>query len=521
MDCYIRFWNSHGHPPPYRTQSEAENCLTLSDLCKLSDIHREAADLIMEYKAQLHIGRRIELVSLIMNALPEVKAGNALDNNTETIRKVRQLLQQYNLTQEEMKPVNNAMETDQSEYNNTLSQCSQSTSGNHVDLWPLHDQMFVLSELKLVNKMLTSSECTASPEVGALVNYGIQFTPVSPIVLTKLKAKCEDKSQEAVSNTLCEILCDMYQQLWTNTSATGLNWWLNWYPSLESMASSVDRTKESLGPKSLYKAVLSKTAYHLMCGKSEETQRSSQDRHLTVDVPLRDLKSRLHKLQILSQHIWSQGSMLCKGNLQTRILLRQHIVQVFVSILHSTVAMFKSKEAEDKYKQSVSEFINCLQNKDTSHSNSEQIIQTITNLLNGVMGPDLFIVRECLSGILAVSDDEADMRTVGRQWVYVGLLGMLLHKPRSPVDPVVKTQIKLQLKQRELEEINTDIEVKTIHHRQMTGLHLLDTPSHLQHPLILHLIYRREKLQRQIEALQSQHAYRPSTCQKGARRFLM
>ncbi|XP_062583313.1 midasin-like, partial [Saccostrea cucullata] len=205
--------------------------------------------------------------------------------------------------------------------------------------------------------------------------------------------------------------------------------------------------------------------------------------------------------------------MLCKGNLKTRKLLRQHNVQLFVSILHSTVAMFKTKESEDKYKQSVSEFITCLQNKDTSHRDSEQIIQTITDLLHGVMGPDLFIVRECLSGILAVSDDEADMSTVGRQWVYVGLLGMLLHKPRSPVDPVVKTQIKLQLKQRELEEINTDIEVKVIHHRQMTGLHLLDTPSHLQHPLILHLIDRREKLQRQIEALQSRQAYRPSACQ--------
>ncbi|XP_062606102.1 midasin-like, partial [Saccostrea cucullata] len=508
-DCYIRFWNSHGHPPPYRTQSEAENCLTLSDLCKLSDIHREVADLIMEYKVQLHLDKRSELVSLVMNAGTEVNTRCALGNNTETIRKVRQLLQQYNLTREETKLVDIVMETDQSEYSNLWSQCSQSTSGKHVDLWPLHDHMFVLSELKLVNEMFLSLEYTTSPEIGALVNYGSQFSPVSPMVLTKLKTKSEDKSQEA----LCEILCGLYQQLWTNTSATGLNWWLNWSPSPQSTTSYIDRTREYLGPESLHKSVLSQTAFHLMAGESEETHKSSQDRPLTVDVPLRDLKSRLHKLQILSQHIWSQGSMLCKGNLQTRKLLRQHIVQVFVSILHSTVSMFKTKESEDKYKHSVSEIITCLQNKDSSHRDSEHIIQTITDPLHGVIGPDLFIVRECLNGVLAVSDDEADMITVGRQWVYVGLLGMLLHKPRSPVDPVVKTQIKLQLKQRELEEINTDIEVKVTYHRQMTGLHLLDTPSHLHHPLILHLIDRKDKLQRQIEALQSQQAYRPSACQ--------
>ncbi|XP_062617958.1 midasin-like [Saccostrea cucullata] len=34
-------------------------------------------------------------------------------------------------------------------------------------------------------------------------------------------------------------------------------------------------------PESLHKAVLSQTAYHLMCGGSEETQKSSQDRQLT------------------------------------------------------------------------------------------------------------------------------------------------------------------------------------------------------------------------------------------------
>ncbi|XP_062606363.1 uncharacterized protein LOC134268185 [Saccostrea cucullata] len=244
-DCYIRFWNSHGHPHPYRNQSEAENCLTLSDLCKLSDIHREAADLIMKYKIQLNLGRRSELVSLVMNAGTEVKAGIPYGNNTETIRKVRQLLQQYNLTREEIKAVDNAMEVDQPEYNNQLSLCSQSTTGNHVDLWPLHDHMFVISELKLVNEMMTSLEYTASTEIVALVNYGSQFTPVSPMVLAKLKAKCEDKSQEAAGTTLCEILCDLYQQLWTNTSATGLNWWLNWSPSPQSMASSIERTREN------------------------------------------------------------------------------------------------------------------------------------------------------------------------------------------------------------------------------------------------------------------------------------
>lgn len=90
---------------------------------------------------------------------------------------------------------------------------------------------------------------------------------------------------------------------------------------------------------------------------------------------------------------------------------------------------------------------------------------------------------------------------------------MILHRPRSPVDPVLKSQIKLQLKQRELEEINRELEVKVLYHRQMTGLELLAHPAHLQHPLILHLMDRREKLQRQIEVLQSQQAYRPTTCQ--------
>jgi hypothetical protein len=64
-----------------------------------------------------------------------------------------------------------------------------------------------------------------------------------------------------------------------------------------------------------------------------------------------------------------------------------------------------------------------------------------------------------------------------------------------------------------VEEINTELEVRVTHHRQMTGLDLLDVPSHLQHPWILHLVMRRQKLERQIEVLQREQAYRPHTCQ--------
>lgn len=128
--------------------------------------------------------------------------------------------------------------------------------------------------------------------------------------------------------------------------------------------------------------------------------------------------------------------------------MRQHIVHLFVSMLQSSGKMFRNQDARDLYHQHVSEFVICLQNKGAK---SDRTVHTLTEAVSEVLQSELFIVKECLNGVLELSaPSEADIRTVGRVWVYVGLLGMILHRPRSPVDPVLKSQIKLQLKQREV-----------------------------------------------------------------------
>ncbi|XP_056015325.1 midasin-like isoform X2 [Ostrea edulis] len=512
-DRYIKFWNSHGHPPPHRDQKEAEAFLTLFELCKQADVQEEASDLITKFKVQLQLDNRSYLVSVFLSALTEAKTGETHDNLSETLRKVRQLLQQYNLVKRDgSQALVTQMETDQSECT-VPSQQGLSASLKHVDLWPLYDDVFVLSELRLVNEMLSSADSVGPEKTGALVNFGDQFTSLSPAVLASLRTVSIER-KEVVRNMLCVILKDMYKQLWNNTSATGLNWWLNWSPTSQTDQAKLEAgfNRDRWGPASLLKAILSQTAYSLMCAGSESTQKMSHDRPRPMGVSLGDFRERLHKLQFLSQHIWCHGSAICCRKFTRSKLLKQHIVQVLISVLQSIDKVSNTKEPDDLYHHQVSEFITYIQNKGQC-PNRKQTVQTLTETLTGVLPCDTHVVGECLGGVLAVSGEDPDMKTLGRLWVFVGLLSMLLIRPRCPVDPVVKTRIKLQLKQRELEEINTELEVRVSHHQQMTGLHLLDMPAHLQHPWILHLVERRQKLKKQIEVLQSQQAYRPHTCQ--------
>jgi hypothetical protein len=120
-----------------------------------------------------------------------------------------------------------------------------------------------------------------------------------------------------------------------------------------------------------------------------------------------------------------------------------------ISVLQSIQKISNTKSSNDIYNRQVSEFITCIQNKDHC-PDSEQMVRTLSETLTGVVSCDRWVVRECLSGVLAVLGGDTDMKTIGRLWVFVGLLGMLLVRPRCPVDPVVKTRIKLQLKQREV-----------------------------------------------------------------------
>lgn len=120
---------------------------------------------------------------------------NLIGSETVDVKEVRALLQQYNILKIEENPsLISPMETDQSE-NTTLLQSNQSDSFKHVDLWPLSDHMVVLSELRLINKMMASSDKCDTEGVGALVDFGAQFTPLSPSALNSLKQLNEDKTK--------------------------------------------------------------------------------------------------------------------------------------------------------------------------------------------------------------------------------------------------------------------------------------------------------------------------------------
>lgn len=120
---------------------------------------------------------------------------NLIGSETVDVKEVRALLQQYNILKIEENPsLISQMETDQSE-NTTLLQSNLSDSLKHVDLWPLSDHMVVLSELRLINKMMASSDKCDTEGVGALVDFGAQFTPLSPSALNSLKQLNEDKTK--------------------------------------------------------------------------------------------------------------------------------------------------------------------------------------------------------------------------------------------------------------------------------------------------------------------------------------
>lgn len=120
---------------------------------------------------------------------------NVIGSETVDVKEVRALLQQYNILKIEENPsLISPMETDKSE-NTTLLQSNQSDSLKHVDLWPLSDHMVVLSELRLINKMMASSDKCDTEGVGPLVDFGAQFTPLSPSALNSLKQLNEDKTK--------------------------------------------------------------------------------------------------------------------------------------------------------------------------------------------------------------------------------------------------------------------------------------------------------------------------------------
>lgn len=120
---------------------------------------------------------------------------NLIGSETVDVKEIRALLQQYNILKIEENPsLISPMETDQSE-NTTLLQSNQSDSLKHVDLWPLSDHMVVLSELRLINKMMASSDKCDTEGIGALVDFGAQFTPLSPSTLNSLKQLNEDKTK--------------------------------------------------------------------------------------------------------------------------------------------------------------------------------------------------------------------------------------------------------------------------------------------------------------------------------------
>lgn len=120
---------------------------------------------------------------------------NLIGSETVDVKEVRALLQQYNILKIEENPsLISPMETDKSE-NTTLLQSNQSDSLKHVDLWPLSDHMVVLSELRLINKMMASSDKCDTEGVRALVDFGAQFTPLSPSALNSLKQLNEDKTK--------------------------------------------------------------------------------------------------------------------------------------------------------------------------------------------------------------------------------------------------------------------------------------------------------------------------------------
>lgn len=74
-ESYNKFRDSLGRPPPYRDQREAEAKLSMNELCRQMDIHREATDLTRKYRIQLNIDHREYLVSVLLKAMKEADQG--------------------------------------------------------------------------------------------------------------------------------------------------------------------------------------------------------------------------------------------------------------------------------------------------------------------------------------------------------------------------------------------------------------------------------------------------------------
>uniref|UniRef100_UPI00358FB529 midasin n=1 Tax=Myxine glutinosa TaxID=7769 RepID=UPI00358FB529 len=308
----------------------------------------------------------------------------------------------------------------------------------------------------------------------------------------------QEMLHNAVQFTWPGILLAALSSLWSGVLAADGPWWASWQAKVNNTSFSQGSTGKNRlvqGPAVLSSTGLSLCVFPLV--NPEETRHQWLDPSLCGRVALGAWRSQLAQLDHLSSLLWA--------GLSPSILLDfRKADSYFLRVLLKAHLAFTTSSLQPSGADQPSSSPNCstlveLQDGLSALAQNPSVPKEVADLLAR-------LAEECGTEEQDYGLGEAKRRA--RLWVYLGLLTLLVWRPRSLFDPTLKHACKLRHAQHKLERLTSEIQARDLDARLLTGLALQERSR--SHPRIRHILHCKAEMQKQISALERKQALRPS-----------
>uniref|UniRef100_A0A8C4NG77 Midasin n=1 Tax=Eptatretus burgeri TaxID=7764 RepID=A0A8C4NG77_EPTBU len=294
------------------------------------------------------------------------------------------------------------------------------------------------------------------------------------------------------------IIFAALSSLWTGLLAANGPWWASWEARVNSTSFSQGSTSKNRlvqGPAVLSSTGLSLCVFPLVTPGDNRHQ--WLDPSLCGRVALGAWHSQLAQLNHLSSLLWT--------GLSPSILFDfRKADSYFLLILLKANLAFTTSSLQSSGPDQRSSSPNCsthveLQDSLSALARNPSVPIELAHLLAR-------LAEECGTKEQDYGLGEAKRRA--RLWVDLGLLSLLVWRPRSTFDPTLKHACKLRHAQRKLERLTSEIQARDLDARLLTGLALQEHSQ--SHPRIRHIMHGKAEIRKRISALERKQALRPS-----------